>query len=69
MPASGIVNFDGKEYVFPEGKSFGVLDWGRGVWTYKNTWYWGSASGQDVYKRQPVHHRIPYARTKLTIDG
>lgn len=25
--------------------SFGVLDWGRGVWTYTNTWYWGSASG------------------------
>ena len=25
--------------------SFGVLDWGRGVWTYSNTWYWGSASG------------------------
>ena len=24
---------------------FGLLDWGRGVWTYKNTWYWGSASG------------------------
>lgn len=24
----------------------GVLDWGRGVWTYDNTWYWGSASGQ-----------------------
>ena len=22
-----------------------MLDWGRGVWTYKNTWYWGSASG------------------------
>ena len=25
--------------------SFAVLDWGRGVWTYDNTWYWGSASG------------------------
>ena len=25
--------------------SFGTLDWGRGVWTYQNTWYWGSASG------------------------
>ena len=25
---------------------FGVLDWGRGVWTYHNTWYWGSASGE-----------------------
>ena len=22
--------------------SLGVLDWGRGVWTYKNTWYWSS---------------------------
>lgn len=22
-----------------------MLDWGRGVWTYENTWYWGSASG------------------------
>ena len=27
-------------------KAYGVLDWGRGVWTYKNTWYWGSASGE-----------------------
>lgn len=23
----------------------GVLDWGRGIWTYKNTWYWSSMSG------------------------
>jgi hypothetical protein len=30
---------------FQPTSSFGVLDWGRGVWTYKNTWYWGSASG------------------------
>ena len=45
MPARGKVVFDGKEYVFDEKNSFGVLDWGRGVWTYKNTWYWGSASG------------------------
>ncbi len=26
--------------------SFGVLDWGRGVWTYKNTWYWASMSDE-----------------------
>jgi hypothetical protein len=25
----------------------GVLDWGRGVWTYKNTWYWLSFSGHS----------------------
>ncbi len=30
---------------FEPGKAFGVLDWGRGVWTWKNTWLWGSASG------------------------
>lgn len=23
----------------------GVLDWGRGVWPHKNTWYWASLSG------------------------
>ena len=23
-----------------------VLDWGRGVWTYKNTWYWSSLSAR-----------------------
>ena len=25
--------------------AYGVLDWGRGVWTYQNTWYWSSMSG------------------------
>jgi len=46
MRAEGLVNFKGIEYHFKKEESFGVLDWGRGVWTYKNTWYWGSASGQ-----------------------
>lgn len=45
MPASGQVDFDGQTYVFDKENSFGVLDWGRGVWTYDNVWYWGSASG------------------------
>lgn len=44
MPASGYVKYDGNEYRFDPKDSCGVLDWGRGVWTYKNTWYWGSAS-------------------------
>ncbi|MCF7832425.1 MAG: DUF2804 domain-containing protein, partial [Candidatus Marinimicrobia bacterium] len=46
MRASGTVTFDGKTYDFGKTPSFGVLDWGRGVWTYQNTWYWGSASGE-----------------------
>ena len=45
MRAKGEVIYDQKTYVFAPEDSFAVLDWGRGVWTYHNTWYWGSASG------------------------
>lgn len=31
--------------LYPLTDAFGTLDWGRGVWTYKNTWYWSTASG------------------------
>lgn len=46
MRAEGRVEYEGQEYLFAPAHSFAVLDWGRGVWTYKNTWYWGSASGE-----------------------
>ena len=45
MRASGTAKLGQTVYPFRSEDSFGVLDWGRGVWTYKNTWYWGSASG------------------------
>ena len=45
LRAAGEVRYGGKTYVFDPNDSFAVLDWGRGVWTYHNTWYWGSASG------------------------
>lgn len=45
MTAAGYVqqgnhtwNFDGKD-------SFGLLDWGRGVWPFHNEWYWSNGSG------------------------
>ncbi|MDE5996441.1 MAG: DUF2804 domain-containing protein, partial [Eubacterium sp.] len=47
MRADGFFEFDGKRYEFNrENGSLATLDWGRGVWTYDNTWYWGS--GQMV---------------------
>ena len=46
MRASGKVIYGSREYVFSPEESFACLDWGRGVWTYHNTWYWGSASYQ-----------------------
>ena len=45
MRAKGSVKLGGELYTMEPETSFGVLDWGRGVWTYHNTWYWGSASG------------------------
>ena len=45
LRAEGDITYDGKTYVFSKDTATAVLDWGRGVWTYKNTWYWGSASG------------------------
>ena len=44
MRASGYVLFDGKRYEFNPRTDFGTLDWGRGVWTYDNTWHWGSGN-------------------------
>lgn len=38
--------YDGKLYEFSPETDFGGLDWGRGVWTYDNIWYWGSGSGE-----------------------
>ncbi len=45
MPATGVLRLGDRTIEFGREPAFGVLDWGRGVWTYRNTWYWGSASG------------------------
>ena len=44
MRASGYMEFDGIRYTFDPLTDFGTLDWGRGVWTYDNTWFWGSGN-------------------------
>lgn len=44
MKATGCAKIGDKMYSFDNNNSLGTLDWGRGVWTYKNTWYWGSLS-------------------------
>ena len=45
MRANGVITIGDRRFRLDSGSAFGVLDWGRGVWTYHNTWYWGSASG------------------------
>lgn len=46
LPASGRATLGKNTFHFTEKRDFGVLDWGRGVWTYDNVWYWGTGSGQ-----------------------
>ncbi|MDF2855362.1 MAG: hypothetical protein K0Q87_1213 [Neobacillus sp.] len=45
MSAHGTVTHKDRQYSFNPKTSFGILDWGRGVWTYNNTWYWSAANG------------------------
>lgn len=40
----GKVKLGTEEIVFGD-DTRAILDWGRGVWTYKNTWYWGAGCG------------------------
>ncbi len=47
MRAEGYAEYDGVRYEFDPETDFGTLDWGRGVWTYDNTWFWGSGN-QDL---------------------
>ncbi len=47
MHAAGSVLYHGQRHEFSPADSFGILDWGRGVWTYKNTWYWSAACGMN----------------------
>ena len=45
MRVEGSIRIGSGAYSCEPADTFAVLDWGRGVWTYDNTWYWGSASG------------------------
>lgn len=58
MRASGKMSFDGVDYEFNPETDFGTLDWGRGVWTYDNTWYWGSGNG--TVNSKPFGFNIGY---------
>lgn len=58
MPASGRVTVGGETYGFDPSADFGTLDWGRGVWTRDNTWYWGS--GNALVNGKPFGFNIGY---------
>lgn len=47
MRAIGSFSLGELYHTFDETNSFGLLDWGRGVWTRDNTWFWGVAQGNQ----------------------
>ena len=58
MRASGTIELDGVKYELNPETDYGTLDWGRGVWTYDNTWYWGS--GNATVNGKPFGFNIGY---------
>ena len=45
MRATGGFRWGPKVHEFDPAEAVGLLDWGRGVWTYDNVWYWAAAQG------------------------
>lgn len=45
MKAFGEVSYKDRIYKFSSDTSFGLLDWGRGVWPYITNWYWSAGQG------------------------
>ena len=50
LKARGYFVFGNLNHQLKKG-SLGVLDWGRGVWTYSNTWYWSSLNASQYGHR------------------
>ena len=51
MRAIGSFSLGDVSHDFRDDESFGLLDWGRGVWTRDNTWFWSAAQGiQDGHR-------------------
>ena len=57
MQAEGFFKVGNLLHVF-EDEAMGTLDWGRGVWTYKNTWYWSSMNA--FYEGHRVGFNLGY---------
>ncbi|MGN1202155.1 MAG: DUF2804 domain-containing protein [Eubacterium sp.] len=46
LATTGTVTYGDEKFEFSPQNTFTVLDWGRGIWPYKNMWYWANGSTQ-----------------------
>lgn len=69
MRARGMVGVGGRHVAFDPSSAFGLLDWGRGVWPYSGTWYWGAAMGLVEGKRFGWNLGYGFGDTKAATEN
>lgn len=69
MLAEGWVKYGSKEYHFSKTDSFGLLDWGRGVWPFHNEWYWSNGTGYIVDKVFGFNLGCGFGNTKVATEN
>ena len=67
MNANGTVSYGDETIEYKN--DAGLLDWGRGVWTYDNTWYWGTASGKIADKTFGLNIGYGFGDTKMASEN
>jgi len=76
VPAEGELKVDGKLlHSFSKENSFGIMDWGKGVWPHTAVWYW--ANGNKYIDGKPfsfnftwaINDKTPDLETVLYYDG
>lgn len=58
LAAEGFVKIGKKKLVFSKEQTYAVMDWGRGIWPYKNMWYW--ANGSSKINRKPFGFELTW---------
>ncbi|MFQ3547954.1 MAG: DUF2804 domain-containing protein, partial [Termitinemataceae bacterium] len=75
MRAQGNFTIGSAQYKLDPDVDLGSLDWGRGVWTYSNTWYWASFSTMYQGKSLGLNlgygfsDRSPASENSILYDG
>ena len=66
MPAEGTVTYGDRVITFTKDNTFGVMDWGRGVWPHNCEWYWGNGSTY-LYDKDGNRHTFGFEITWLIV--
>lgn len=67
MPVSGIIKRGYEKEIIDSKTTLATLDWGRGRWTYNNTWYWSSLS--TIINDIPVGFNLGYGFSDRSVES